>query len=208
MLCGARQVSINETQSGDRLDEAIVKTLAGRETVSARFLHKEFFDYTPTAKPWLRTNHRPVITGEDDGIWRRIALIPFRRKFAEHERDPWLESKLLEERDGILAWMVRGCLDWQRYGLRPSPTVRRESAAYRTESDLLGEFLEDQTQAGPNTRVEQSVLYFNYRTWHDNNGTAAGSKASLTRKLKERGFVETKSNGKRYYAGLEHRIKS
>ncbi len=208
MLCGARLVSINETQSGDRLDETIVKTLAGREMMSARFLHKEFFDFQPTAKPWLRTNHRPIITGEDDGIWRRIALIPFRRKFAEHERDPWLESKLLEERDGILAWMVRGCLDWQRHGLKPSAKVKRESAAYRTESDLLGEFLEDQTQTDPNTRIEQSALYFSYRTWHDNNGTAAGSKASLTRKLKERGFVETKSNGARYYAGLGHKKQS
>ncbi len=85
-LCGARMVQINELNQGDRLDEQVVKMLAGREMLSARFLHKEYFDFWPTAKPWLRTNHRPVITGEDDGIWRRIALIPFKRKFAEGER--------------------------------------------------------------------------------------------------------------------------
>ena len=202
MLCGARMASINETQTGDRLDEQIVKTLAGRETISARFLHKEFFDFRPTAKPWLRTNHRPIITGEDDGIWRRIMLIPFRRKFAEHERDPWLESKLLEDRDGILAWMVRGCLDWQRNGLKLSPTIRRESAMYRKESDLLGEFLDDKTQANHDSRVEQSALYSSYRCWHEQNGTRAGSKASFTRKLKERGYGEIRSNNSRYYAGL------
>lgn len=202
MLCGARLVSINETQSGDRLDEQIVKTLAGREMVSARFLHKEYFDFWPTAKPWLRTNHKPIITGEDDGIWRRLNLIPFRRKFAEHERDPWLESKLLDERDGILAWMIEGCLEWQRVGLKPSATVRRESATYRKESDLLGEFLEEVTVVDPNARIEQSRLFMTYTRWHEANGTRAGSKNTLTRKMAERGFNAMRSNGQRFYAGL------
>lgn len=201
-LCGARGLQINELQQGDRLDEQVVKMLAGREMLSARFLHREFFDFWPTAKPWLRTNHRPIITGEDDGIWRRIHLIPFKRKFAEHERDPWLEQKLLDERDGILAWMVQGCLDWQRRGLKPSPLVRRESGAYRKESDLLGEFLDERTVASIDARVEQPTLYAQWRSWNEANGTRAGSKASFTRKLSERGHAEVKSNGRRFYAGL------
>ena len=202
MLCGARLVSINETQSGDRLDEQIVKTLAGREMVSARFLHKEFFEFWPTAKPWLRTNHKPIITGEDDGIWRRLHLIPFARKFSEDERDPWLESKLLNERDGILAWMVRGCLEWKRHKLKQSASVRRESATYRKESDLLGEFLDEVTKADQEAREEQSILFDAYRQWHDANGTRPGSKTTFTKKLAERGFEATKSNGLRYYSGL------
>lgn len=201
-LCGARMLGINETQSGDRLDEQIVKQIAGRELISARFLHKEYFDFWPTAKPWLRTNHKPIITGEDDGIWRRLMLIPFSRKFAEHERDPYLEQKLLAERDGILAWMVRGCLDWQKRGLKPSRTVRADTATYRKDSDLLGEFLEDRTALGNDDRTEQSALFAAYRNWHEAGGTRAGSKASLTRKMKERGFSEARSNGKRYYMGL------
>lgn len=205
-LCGARLVQINELNQGDRLDEQVVKMLAGREMLSARFLHKEYFDFWPTAKPWLRTNHRPVITGEDDGIWRRIMLIPFKRKFAEDERDPWLESKLLEERDGILAWMVRGCLDWQRGGLKPSPLVRKESATYRKESDLLGEFLDEKTEADPNERIEQLTAFSAWKTWADANGVRHGSKASFTRKLSERGFSEARSNGMRYYAGLKLKI--
>jgi len=202
MLCGARLVSINETQSGDRLDEQVVKTLAGSEMISARFLHKEFFDFWPTAKPWLRTNHKPIVTGEDDGIWRRLKLIPFRRKFAEHERDPWLESKLLNERDGILGWMVQGCLDWQRIGLKPSTMVRMESASYRKESDLLGEFLEELTTTKPDARIEQAELFRAYRNWHDGNGTRPGSKTTFTKKLAERGYGTTKSNGLRFYTGL------
>lgn len=204
-LCGARYLGINETGQGDRLDEQVVKMLAGRETLSARFLHKEFFDFQPTAKPWLRTNHRPIVTGEDDGIWRRLHLIPFRRQFAEHERDPWLESKLLEERDGILAWMVAGCLEWQRVGLKPSATVRRESAGYRKESDLLGEFLEDKTLRGPDARVEQNKLYAAWRAWNEGNGTRAGAKASFSRKLNERGHGEQRSGSTRFYAGLSMR---
>lgn len=203
MLCGARLVSINETQSGDRLDEQIVKTLAGREMVSARFLHKEFFDFWPTAKPWLRTNHKPIITGEDDGIWRRLHLVPFARKFAEHERDPWLESKLHEERDGILAWMVRGCLEWQRHKLKQSTSVRRESATYRKESDLLGEFLDEMTKTNPEARVEQSHLFDQYRKWHEANGTRPGSKNTFTKKMAERGYGTSKSANKRFYTGVE-----
>lgn len=204
-MCGARLAQINELNQGDRLDEQVVKMLAGREMLSARFLHKEYFDFWPTAKPWLRTNHRPVITGEDDGIWRRIMLIPFKRKFEEHERDPWLETRLLNERDGILAWMVQGALDWQRGGLKPSQLVRKESVTYRKESDLLGEFLEEKTEAGPNERIEQSMLFSTWRRWADENGVRYGSKASFTRKLSERGFTENRSNGQRYYAGLKLR---
>lgn len=202
-MCGARLASINELQGGDRLDEQVVKMLAGREQISARYNYGEFFDFWPTAKPWLRTNHKPIIVGEDDGIWRRLHLIPFTRKFAEHERDPHLESKLLEERDGILAWMVRGCLEWQRLGLKPSATVRRESATYRKESDLLGQFLDEMSTAKPESRTEQPFLFEQYRKWHDANGTRAGSKTTFTKKMAERGYGTARSNGKRYYTGLE-----
>lgn len=201
-LCGARVTQINELQQGDRLDEQVVKLLGGRELMTARYLYGEFFDFWPTAKPWLRTNHRPIVTGDDDGIWRRLHLIPFRRKFTGEECDPWLEQKLLEERDGILAWMVEGCLDWKRGGLRPSQTVRRESATYRKESDLLGEFLDERTDRRADAREEQQPLYRAWCGWNDLNGTRSGSKASFSRKLSERGHTEARSNGKRFYMGL------
>ena len=205
-LCGARGLQINELNHGDRLDEQVVKMLAGREQLSARFLHREFFDFWPTAKPWLRTNHRPIVTGDDDGIWRRLALIPFKRKYAENERNPWLEQQLMEESAGILAWMVEGCLEWQRVGLAPSPLVRSESASYRTESDLLGEFLQDACINEANARELQTATFARWRNWCDGNGLRCGAKASFTRKLSERGFKETRSNGARYYTGLKIRI--
>ncbi len=204
-LAGARYVSINELQSGDRLDEQIVKLLAGREPISARFLHKEFFEFIPTFTPWLRTNHKPIITGDDEGIWRRLVLIPFRRQFKAVERDPDLESKLLDERDGILAWMVEGALMWKKDGLQLSPTIRQEVASYRKDSDLLGEFLEDHCLVELSARIEQTVLYANYEHWCQANGIRPISKASFTRRLAERGHIEAKSNGKRFYVGLRLR---
>ena len=204
-LCGARSLQINELNHGDRLDEQVVKMLAGREQLSARFLHREFFDFWPTAKPWLRTNHRPIVTGDDDGIWRRLALIPFRRKYAEDERNPWLEQQLMEESAGILAWMVDGCLEWQRIGMAPSPLVRSESASYRTESDLLGEFLQDACASDPNGRELQTTVFGRWRMWCEGNGLRCGAKASFTRKLSERGFKEARSNGARYYSGIKLR---
>lgn len=208
-LLGAQNCTI-DLKSGacldpDQLDEQVVKMLAGREQLSARFLHREFFDFWPTAKPWLRTNHRPIVHGTDDGIWRRLHLIPFKRKYSESERNPWLEQQLMEESAGILAWMVEGCLEWQRIGLAPSQLVRNESASYRTESDLLGEFLQDVCTCGANEREQQTAVFSRWRYWCESNALRCGAKASFTRKLSERGFKESRSNGNRYYSGLKLR---
>ena len=202
-LFGARLISVNELTQGARLDEQVIKQLAGREPISARFLHKEFFDFQPTGKVWLRTNHRPIVTGEDDGIWRRLVLIPFKRKFSEDERDIHLEPKLLREREGILTWMIQGALKWQKYGLMLSPTVMAESRGYRKDSDLLGEFLDDKTTPSPKDRVEQAVLFIDWQEWCEENGVRAGSKKRFTNRLTERGYAETKSNGKRFYDGVK-----
>src|SRR5262249_41956058 len=130
-------------------------------------------------------------------------LIPFSRKFSEQERDTDLESRLSAERDGILAWMVEGCLDWQRIGLAPSSRVRRESNTYRKASDLFGEFLDDETITDPAQRVPQGTLYFEWEQWCERNNTKPGSKPSFTRNLEERPeYGIAKSNGTRYYTGL------
>jgi putative DNA primase/helicase len=202
-LAGSRYVAINELQSGDRLDEQVVKMIAGREPISARFLHKEFFEFMPTFKPWLRTNHKPIIIGDDDGIWRRLVLIPFSRSFAAEEKDPHLESKLLAERDGILMWMIEGALNWLKDGLKLSPRIKCEINSYRSDSDLLGEFINEKCAKNPNAKIDQSTLFFRWQSWCTANGVKHGAKATFTRRLSERGYAESKSNGKRFYAGLD-----
>jgi putative DNA primase/helicase len=201
-LAGARYVSINELQAGDRLDEQVVKMLAGREPISARFLHQEFFEFAPSFTPWLRTNHKPIVTGEDDGIWRRLVLLRFGRKFMDAEKNPNLEQELLEEKDGILMWMIEGARQYQRDGIRMSSRMKAELATYRKDSDLLGEYLADRTTPDPAAKTNQIVLYSDYNLWSKDCGVRPLSKKSFTQRLAERGFPEGKTGSNRFYAGL------
>jgi P4 family phage/plasmid primase-like protien len=201
-LAGARLVSINETQAGDRLDEQIVKMLAGREPIAARFLHQEFFEYTPAFTPWLRTNHKPIVTGSDDGIWRRLVLLPFRRKFSDDEKDPGLEDKLLQERDGILGWMIDGAIKYLKDGLILSPRIKAEINTYRKDSDVLGEFLDENATVGGGEKVDQATLYQRFRSWCADSGLHICAKKTFTQRLAERGFSEAKSGARRWYLGL------
>lgn len=204
-LAGMRYVSINELQAGDRLDEQVVKMLAGREPISARFLHREYFEYMPSFTAWLRTNHKPIITGEDDGIWRRLVVLKFGRKFLEGEKDPNLESKLLEECDGILQWMLEGTRMYLKDGLKLSPRIRAEIGSYRKESDVLGEFLSDILEVDPTGRINQQTAYQSWTDWCKNNGFRVPSKKSFTQRLAERGFPEGRSGGNRFYVGIKMR---
>jgi putative DNA primase/helicase len=200
---GSRYLSFNELQAGDRLDEQVIKAIAGREAISARFLFGEFFSFKPTFKGWVRTNHRPIITGDDDGIWRKICLIPFNRRFSAAEQDPQLEKKLLAERDGILGWILEGTREYLKTGISFSPRMKAEVNAYRKESDVLGEFLEEKTRPAALGKIEQQDLYRRYRYWCEENGLKQQTKKSFSQRLKERGYLEKKSGKNRYYAGLE-----
>ncbi len=123
-------------EEGAKLNETRVKELTGSDTISARFLHQEFFEFVPAFKLWIAGNHKPVIRGTDLGIWRRIRLVPFTVTIPADEIDPYLPNKLRAELPGILAWAVQGCLLWQKGGLRPPAKVEQATAAYRSESDL------------------------------------------------------------------------
>jgi len=202
-LAGARYASINEMQAGDRLDEQTIKQLAGREDIAARYLYKEFFSYRPQFTPFLRTNHKPIVTGVDDGIWRRLLMLPFKRQFVGQDKDSQLEEKLMSERDGILRWMVQGAVKWHKEELNLSQTIQNESRQYRSDSDVLAEFLSEECEFLPNERTTQRVLWERWRNWCTDSGVRHGSKKSFTRRLAERGHEIAKSNGKRYYKGVK-----
>lgn len=207
MLDGARLISVNELPAGLQLDEQMVKQIAGREPISARQLYGDFFTYLPRFTCWVRTNHKPIIKGDDDGIWRRIVILPFRRKFSEETRDSGLEGKLMAERDGILRWMVEGAAQYLRLGLYLSPAMQAERNQYRKDSDLLGEFLEERITAAAGARVEQAEFYMTWLTWCQQSGAHAGGKKTFTQRLAERGVVTTKSNGRRYYVGVSKTVQ-
>ena len=127
-LRGARFVTAIETEQGRRLNESKVKAITGGDKISARFMHKDFFEYTPQFKPVIVGNHKPAIRNIDEAMRRRLHMIPFTVTIPPERRDPRLTEKLLAERDGILAWAVAGCLAWQRSGLQPPACVQAATA--------------------------------------------------------------------------------
>ena len=210
-LFGKRLVIAQETNAGARLAEATVKILTGGDIISARRMREDFWTFPPTHKVVLVTNHRPRIVGNDHAIWRRLVLIPFTRKFwnpdkgetgpAELRQDKTLPVKLKSEAEGILAWMVQGCLDWQRTGLQIPDSVRAATAEYRSEQDTLGRFTDACCIRGDGVRVKFSDLFSNLETWCNEGGDNVPSKRIVGAWLKDNGFKEKTSNG-RWYLGI------
>ncbi len=192
-LKGARFVAASETEEGRRLAESLVKDLTGQDTISARFMRAEWFDFKPTHKLWLSTNHKPEIRGTDNGIWRRIRLVPWAVTIPPAEQDRKLSEKLRAELPGILAWIVRGCLAWQREGLRAPDEVRRATAEYRAEMDTLAAFLADRCVVREGVWALADKLYQRYAMWCDANGERQEAQKAFVARLSERGFVRKRA---------------
>src|SRR5215213_2986629 len=210
-LKGARFVSAAEVEQGRRLAESKVKQLTGRDTVTARYLFGEPFNFTPEFKLWLSTNNKPVIQGTDDAIWDRIRLIPFTQRFDGKRQDPRLPEKLRGEMAGVLAWMVEGCLEWQEHGLGEPETVRAATDQYRAEMDTLAAFIEDRCVVRPGAVAPATPLYKQYQMWCDDAGEKKESKKAFVARLEERGFKrrrETAGVNKGRYIWLEIGFRS
>jgi putative DNA primase/helicase len=164
-IVGKRFITSSETGDTKRLNEVRVKALTGRDPITARFLHHEFFTFQPVAKFWLATNHRPIVRDTSTGFWRRIKTIPFTQSFAERP-NLTLKDDLRLEADGILARLVRGCLAWQDHGLRDEPdSVRLATAAYRESSQPLTRFFDDYCVLGPTASATFGDLFGAYQRW-------------------------------------------
>lgn len=197
-LPGRRLVAVSETREISCLAEGVVKQLTGGEPMRARSLYGDFFEFQPKAKIWLSTNHKPGIKGEDDGIWRRIHLVPFLERIRDDEVDRDLPSKLREELPGILAWAVLGCLDWQHDGLRVPKVVLDATLEYRREESILARFLDDVCVSTARAIVTKKELYSAYTAWCDEQGLAPLSQVRLSKALKEQGFREDRGTGGRH----------
>lgn len=204
-LVGTRLVSAVEAEAGKPLAEALVKQLTGGDTITARFLFKEYFDFKPQFKIWLAANHKPNVRGSDHGIWRRIRLVPFTVTIPERERDPRLGKKLAEEIPGILAWAVRGCLDWREHGLGMPAEVLAATASYRDEMDRFGGFFDEACVLVEDATVTAKDLYEAYQKWCEANGERAKSKKALAMVLRERGYDAFRTKRARCWRGLRLR---
>jgi putative DNA primase/helicase len=203
-LQGVRFISAVEVEGGRRLAEVLVKQLTGGDTITARFLFKEFFEFTPTLKVFLAVNHEPAIRGTDWAIWRRIRLIPFTVTIPDDRQDKQLPAKLKKELSGILAWAVRGCLAWQRKGLGQPEEVRKATADYRDEMDILGGFLAERCRLGGRAVTGASELYKAYVEWCGQGGEEPVKQTTFGTRLAERGIQRrrNKSTGTREYMGI------
>jgi putative DNA primase/helicase len=201
-LRGMRFVSAIETSEGRALAESFVKAVTGGDRISARFLYTEFFDFEPVFKLWLGTNHKPIIKGGDEGIWRRVRLVQFEERFEGEHCDPNLRTKLDAELPGILAWSVRGCVEWQKRGLKPPASVTGATAAYRSEMDTFTGFIDERCDVNGDASVSAGDLYRSYRAWAEGNGEKALSVRWLSMRLSERGFTSKRTTRQRLWMGL------
>jgi putative DNA primase/helicase len=210
-LKGARFVSAAEVEKGRRLAESKVKQLTGNDTVTARFLFGEPFDFRPAFKLWLSTNNKPVIQGTDDAIWDRIRLVPFEHRFEGSTADLKLPEKLKDELPGVLAWMVEGCLEWQEHGLGEPESVKAATDQYRSEMDTLAAFIEDRCIVRRDATAQATPLYQQYRMWCDSAGEHADTQKTFGMRLTERGFESGRASsgvnkGRKIWHGIGLRL--
>jgi putative DNA primase/helicase len=202
-LVGVRFVSTTETGSGKRFAEAMLKQYTGGDTISARFLHAEFFTFKPQFKIFLASNHKPVIRGQDVAIWERIYLIPFTAYIPPEERDKRLGEKLKKEADGILRWAVEGCLMWQRDGLNPPDIVRAATEEYKREMDVLAEFIEDRCYLNATARATSAAMRKEYLDWCESNGEKYPIyQREFKAEMERRGIIYKRTSNTRYYLGI------
>lgn len=198
-LRGARLVAVNEVEEGAKLAEAQLKTMTGGDTVTARFLYHEFFEYVPQFKLILVGNHKPQIRGRDLGIWRRIHLVPFAVTISEEETDPHLLEKLKAELPGILAWAVQGCLEWQRTGLKPPATVLSATDHYRRGEDIFDQWLDECCVVDRGSKASSQELLESFKEF---SGLRHITSTKLGKMLEEADFDRHSDGSKRHWLGI------
>ena len=203
-LQGVRAAFTNEVEDGTQLAESLIKQLTGGDTIAARFLYQEFIEFRPKFKLFMSGNHKPIIKGSDDGVWRRIQLIPFEVQIPPEDRDPLLAEKLRAELPGILNWAIRGHAKWRRHGLAPPACVRAASEEYRDEMDLLQQWLEERCVYDTESSAPARDLYFSYSFWAEQQNLKPLSQPVFGRKLGER-FDKTRRSAGNVYLGLKLR---
>jgi putative DNA primase/helicase len=195
-LKGARLVTAHETGPDKHWDEQKIKELTGGDRISANFMRQDLFEFDPTHKLMISGNEKPSLRNVNEAIRRRLHLVPFNVTIAKEKRDPELKEKLKNEYPGILAWMIRGCLDWQQGGLRPPAAVIAATAEYLSSEDRTAEWLAERCDLDPDGFESKADLFDDWRQWARKNGYAVGTKNALTTRLKAPGTgLYDKSNG-------------
>ncbi len=207
-LRGTRFVTTTEAEQGRRLSEPLIKKITGNDRLTARFLYGEYFDFVPTFKIFMATNHKPVIKGTDYGIWRRIKLIPFTTRIQEEQQDKHLEQKLKLEASGILNWILEGTERWKREKLKTPAIVLNATDEYKNEMDVIGNFIKECCLQNTESSIRIRELFKAYQDWCDQNREHAVSERFLGLRLKEMGYEQRRTSEARYWVGIALRMSS
>jgi putative DNA primase/helicase len=208
-LRGRRIVWASETSDGRRLNTGKLKELVGGDTLNARPLFgKHHIQFAPSHLLLLLTNSKPVAPAGDYALWQRVHLIPFDRAFIDNPKalneskaDPYLLDKLKAEASGILAWLVRGCLTWQKEGLNPPDIVRAATEDYKNDEDTLGHFIDERCILGEACHVRAGELFQAWKAWAEINGSTYLSGKTFGTEIRRR-FSRDEDNAGKYYIGI------
>jgi putative DNA primase/helicase len=201
-LHGKRFVAAVECDAGRRFAESLLKELTGGDTIRARRMREDFWEFTPSHTIWLASNYKPVVTGTDDGFWHRIKLIPFLNQWDTDGTRPELPAadkhllaRIRDEGDGILSWLINGLSRWQQDGLTMPQSIASAVKDYRHESDVIGQFIDECCVVSPEHKIRGAELYEAYRKWCERSGIKPFSNTAFGRDLGRRGFEKQQSRG-------------
>lgn len=194
---GSRLVVVHETKRGASFDASKVKLLTGGDRLTARFMKKDFFDFPPTHTLLMLSNYKPEADASDAALWRRVQLVPFDVVIPPEKQDRELAEKIKrDEATGVLRWIVKGALQWQKQGLNPPKIVQEQTAAYRAAEDVLGRFLEECCVKQRGAKVGGGALYSAFKRWADDQGERAVRGNEFFAELKGRGFEKQRGPNK------------
>ena len=199
-----RLVTTSEAEQGKAISESLIKQITGEDELTARFLYGEYFSFKPTFKIYMATNHKPRIKGADNGIWRRIKLIPFTVTIPPEQRDKQLTEKLLAENSGILNWLLQGYTLWKKEGLIEPDVIKEANEEYRYDMDSIQAFINEvlNIDASQKWRLPTKDLYDVYLRWCGKNNEKALSQKGLAVRMQEKGYKRGVSNSVRFWLGL------
>lgn len=201
-LRGVRLATTIETNEGVRLDEARVKQLTGGDRLAACYKYGHIMEFDPTHKLFLISNHKPHVSSQSMAMWRRICMIPFNATVPEHLKDKDLPDKLRAEYEGILAWLVRGCLNWQDEGLPEPPEVENATAQYKAEMDSLKQFIEEFYIRNSESELQSSILRNHYTRWCKETGEQELNRNQFSQRMRDMGFREKQTNRGTMWCGI------
>jgi putative DNA primase/helicase len=201
-LFGLRLAVLHESDHGRRLAEGTVKRLTGGDRIKARRMREDFWSFDPSHTFVMLTNYKPIVSGADEGIWRRLRLVPFDVVVPPDERDEELPAKLALELEAVLAWLVAGYRDWREHGLADPEQVRVATDSYRAESDALARFLDQRCLTGPHFHVKSSELFRAWSKWCADEGEEARTQTWFSTELVNRGFDKRPTSTGKVWDGL------